>query len=382
MEKRITVWLCRFRDRKALMLQWVDPDSGRTKSRSARTADPKEAERLRAALEYELSHNLFAEASRMTWDRFRELFEAEYVATRRPNTQRCYRDSLDAFEDLCQPARLRSISERTISQYAASLRKRETARSDGNQESTIKVRLQYLRTALRWAAKQKLLANCPAFPVIKVPKNRPQPIPAESFEKLYAKAPDAQMRAFLLTGWLAGLRLSEALALEREPTDKAPYLDLHHHRIVLPPGSAKAGEDQWVPLDPVLRDALLALPDQGPKLFYFRARDGHELSSTTISERIVQLAAKAGVKLTMHALRKGFGCRYAAKVPAQVLMRLMRHSSVAITMDYYANVDQAVMDAVLGPQGQVSTDYRNSFPNSEPSREDSACPKSFTREDF
>ena len=68
-------------------------------------------------------------------------------------------------------------------------------------------------------------------------------------------------------------------------------------------------EDQWVPLDPVLREAL-ALPP----------------------------------------LQRGFGCRYAGKVPAKVLQKLMRHSSIAITMGYYAHVDDAVMEAVLGPQ--------------------------------
>jgi hypothetical protein len=66
MEKRLTVWICRFRDRKALMLQWLDPDTGRTKSCSARTDKPKEAEKARADLEYELNHGRYQEASRMT----------------------------------------------------------------------------------------------------------------------------------------------------------------------------------------------------------------------------------------------------------------------------------------------------------------------------
>jgi hypothetical protein len=61
------------------------------------------------------------------------------------------------------------------------------------------------------------------------------------------------------------------------------------------------------------------------------------------------LAKAAGVKLTYHTLRKGFGCRHAARVPAQVLQRLMRHSSIATTMTYYANIDLAVEEAILGP---------------------------------
>ena len=61
----------------------------------------------------------------------------------------------------------------------------------------------------------------------------------------------------------------------------------------------------------------------------------------------------AGVRLTMRALRRGFGCKHAGKVPAQVLQRLMRHSDIKITMDYYANVDQAAEDHGVGDVGDL-----------------------------
>ena len=49
--------------------------------------------------------------------------------------------------------------------------------------------------------------------------------------------------------------------------------------------------------------------------------------------------------------------------PAQVLQKLMRHRNIKTTMDYYANVDEAVMDAVLGVQRNTS---RNSTPVPHP----------------
>ena len=64
----------------------------------------------------------------------------------------------------------------------------------------------------------------------------------------------------------------------------------------------------------------------------------------------MRLAKSAGVKLTMRSLRRGFGCRYAGKVPAQVLQKRMRHASISTTRIYYANVDDAVEEAVLGPR--------------------------------
>jgi integrase len=87
---------------------------------------------------------------------------------------------------------------------------------------------------------------------------------------------------------------------------------------------------------------------------------------------IARLAKAAGVKLTFKSLRRGFGCRYAGKMPAQVLQKLMRHSNIRITMDYYANVDDAVMEAVLGRQ-------RNSLRNSEPVEGENQDPTTATK---
>jgi integrase len=191
-----------------------------------------------------------------------------------------------------------------------------------------------------------MLPECPRFPTVRVPRKKPQPVPAESFERLVAKAPDANLRAFLLTGWLAGLRLEEAAALEWEDTDQAPWLDLGRGRIVLPAEFAKSVEDQWVPLDGALRGELEALPRQGRRVFRFIRKDGQPLTLNGISQRVIRLARKAGVRLTMHTLRKGFGCYYASRVPAQVLQKLMRHGDIKTTMAYYANVDHAVEQAV------------------------------------
>jgi integrase len=61
------------------------------------------------------------------------------------------------------------------------------------------------------------------------------------------------------------------------------------------------------------------------------------------------MAKRAGVKLSMHRLRKGFGCRVAkvlGKGNAPILHTLMRHKSMQVTMDYYASVDDVVQDAI------------------------------------
>jgi integrase len=351
-EKRVVVWVQHFADRPYLMLQWHDPQTGKRKSKSAETCNPLDAERKRADLEDELNNGPHRDASSLSWERFRELFEAEFVAGRRANTRRNYRAALDLFERVCGPKTLCSVTERTVSAFAAGLRALPGHGGETMRDSTIKIRLQALRTALRWAADQKLIPECPCFPAVKPSKKKPQAVPFESFEKVLAKAEgDPPMRAFLLCGWLAGLRLNEALALEWEANDRAPWLDPARDRIVFPAEGVKAGEDQWVPLDPELWAALDALPRAGRRVFRFDAVDGRgerEVCDITVSARVRDLARSAGVKLTMKSLRRGFGCRYAAHVPAQVLQKLMRHANIRLTMDYYANVDDAAMEAVLG----------------------------------
>jgi integrase len=351
-ERQVVVWIQHCSDRPYLDLRWHDPVTGRPRRKSAGTCDPPEAERRRANLEYELNHGLHKEASGMSWGRFRELFEAEYVAGCRPNTRHNFAATLERFEKICQPGRLRSIDERTVSAFAAGLRKEPGRKrgGEGMMPSTIRVRLQYLHAALNWAVRQKLLPAVPSFPAVKVPRKDPQPVPVEAFERMLDKAPDANLRAYLLTGWLAGLRLTEAYQLEWEPTEQAPYLDLSRNRIILPAEYVKADRDQWLPLDPQLRQVLEALPRQGKKVFRFTSRLGTPLGISGVSQRVSALAERAGVRLSMKALRRGFGCRYAGKVSAHVLQRLMRHADIRVTLTYYANIDNAVEEAVLGAQ--------------------------------
>ena len=65
-DKRIVVWVQQFKDRESLMLQWIDPDTGKRKSQSAGTNLLDVAEMKRTELEYELNHGLHKEASRMS----------------------------------------------------------------------------------------------------------------------------------------------------------------------------------------------------------------------------------------------------------------------------------------------------------------------------
>jgi integrase len=352
--RRVHVWIQRFADRPNLVLQWLDPDTGGRKSKSAKTADQGEAEKARADLEYELNHGLHQERSRLKWERFREMFEDEYLPGLRPRSAEKLVTVLDVFEETIKPSGVASITERTLSQFVRELRQRKRSKHSktvGLAPITIRNYLVAMKTALGWAVGQKLVGKLPAFPTIKVPKKKPQAVPAESFEKLLDKAPTAEWKGFLLCAWWAGLRLSEALNLQWERSDKLPWVDLEGQRIVLPAEFAKGCQDQWVPLHGNLRQALTALPrSSGAWVFSFRSRKtGARLTRVGATNHVLMLAKKAGVKLSMQKLRKGFGTRMAnllGRGGAPVLHELMRHTSMQITMDYYANVDDGKVEAM------------------------------------
>jgi integrase len=352
MSDRIKVYILTPKDRSTLQLQWVDPVTGTRRTKSAETDDLGAAEDARADHEYRLNNGLYQEVSKLDWERFREMFEQEYLAGLRLRTREKYTCVLDVFEQIINPAKLRAVNERTLSLFVKGMRerKKQRTRKVGLAPMTIKNYLIALKTALGWAVEQKLLPSMPKFPSIKVPKKKPQPIPAESFERLLAKAPDDLWRAFLLCGWWAGLRLSEARELRWEASEEWPWIDFEGNRIVLPATFAKSGQDQAVPLHAVLKKTLAKLQRTNELVFPFNSRrGGGRLSRNGCTNRILDMAKQAGVKLSMHRLRKGFGCRVAktlGKGNAPVLHELMRHSSMQITMDYYANVDDVLQAAI------------------------------------
>jgi len=333
------------------MLQWVDPETGQRKTQSAKTADPKEADEARVDLESDLNNGRYQGASKLDWGRFREMFEGEYAALRRTSSQEKFKAVFDVFEETMKPAKLGALTERTISLFVKKLGERKRPGGKvGLARITIRNYLIALKTAFTWACDQKLIVAVPKFPNIKVTKRKPQPVPAESFEKLLGKAPDEFWRTYLLCGWYAGLRLSECRHLRWNESDKFPWVDFTSNRIVLPGVFAKSDEDQWVPLHATLRESLESLQRAGDCVFPFTSRyTGAPLSRNAITHRVLAIAKRAGVRLSMHKLRKGFGCRVAkqlGKGNAPILHTLMRHSSMQITMDYYANVGDALQNAI------------------------------------
>jgi integrase len=335
-DQRITVYVLNSKDRPFLKLEWIEPETGRRRSQSAKTADPGEAEKARADLEYELNHGLHREPSKMPWETFRQLYHDEKLAGAREATRKKAGYVFDAFEELAHPRSLGVVNERMLSRYATQLREKSY------KAPTIQGHLAYLRAALRWAADQKLIPTAPKVVMPKLPKKKIiRKIVAEEFERLLAVAPDDRWTAFLQTAWFTGMRRNEMLDLTWHADEGKPWVDFGQARIWIPAAYNKSDADQWIPLHPELAAILQARRQERGKLFPLSE------SPREVSRTFTKLAKKAGLKITLHDLRRSFGSRYAAVVPAPVLQRLMRHADIKTTLAYYTNVDDVLDEPIL-----------------------------------
>lgn len=303
--KHVRVWVIDRPDRKMLSIEWRDRNGVRH-SQSTGTTDRAEAQRQADRLAYELNYGRLMHATDvLTWEAFRARYEAEHVSGLRPSTQDKIEDVLNLFEEFRQIPSIVDIDETWLSEFAAWMRR------EGYEPPTIKSYLASLRACLHWAMRMKCLDAVPTMPTVRVPKRAPKAVPVDVAERLMEAAPDARWRAFFGLAWWAGMRIGESMRMRWTPSEKHPYVDLVARRIVLPAAFAKAGADQWVPIHPRLAEALEALPRCGDRLFEFTSSTGRRMSRASLSGRVTVMARRAGVCISYHDLRRGFGSRLA-----------------------------------------------------------------------
>ena len=329
----IRVWVQHHVGKTFLYLRWTDPATGKQRSESTGTTDPHEAEEMRAKKEYELRQGIHAEPSKMSWAAFSELYIAERLGSRRPATARKARGIFAKFGE--QIEKLAQVDERALSRYAMRLRE------GGNEPATIVGHLAYLKAALRWAARQKLIPAAPYIDMPRVPKHRRiRTVADDGFARILLACPDDHWRRFVWCAWHTGMRRNELLSLRWETDEKFPWVDFAAKRIYLPARFNKSGVDQWVPVHPDLLAMLDAARQESGWVFPLSE------SAKEVSRQFTAIATAAGVKAKLHDLRRTFGTRFAPHVPAQVLQRLLRHGDIRTTLEYYADLT-GVLDAAI-----------------------------------
>jgi integrase len=352
------------KNRTNYVCQWVDPVTGRKKTRTTGSKVKRDAERFAGNLEKELANGTYHQDIRMTWEAFRTRFEDEYLPGHSKKTRECYATVFNSLERIIDPYLLCNLNEATISRYQSELRKPRARTEDKPKtilsEATVKSNLIHLKAALRWAADQRFI---PVAPKIRVPKNstgmKGRPITKEEYERMLkqvgtikSKTPDEWV--LLLKGlWWSGLRLGEALSLHW--TDESNIcVDLDNELLHIQAHAQKGRRYNQTPMAPEFVDMLREIPPEDREGFIFNpigSRDRKQrIRVDTASKMIAKIGKAAGVKVaespngkvkfaSAHDFRRAFGLRWSRLIMPTELKEIMRHEDISTTMQYYVGED-------------------------------------------
>lgn len=226
---------------------------------------------------------------------------------------------------------LRDISPKSIGGYLADLK------ADGRSPRTMNQHRSDLSAFLAWCVRLGAIESNPCLQVqkssVKVEKRR-RALSVPECRKLLVAAPAdrALVYRFLI---FTGLRRAEAAEVRWGHL----HLEAANPFVELPPDLTKSGEAESVPLVAELADAL-RLHREGA-----RERDRVFDSIPTMDEFRDDLDTAGiehedarGRKVVLHSLRHSLATMLAGSgVPPAIAMRIMRHRSIALTLETYTD---------------------------------------------
>lgn len=393
MRDEIRVTVTRY-GRTNLTFRWVDPETGKRKTRSAGTSNMKEARKAAGILEKELRDGKYTPPSRISWDEFTARYLEDAASRLRPKSQHMVRVTFSVIERYASPHRLADLTDARLEGVAAKLREA------GRSPATIQSYWGMLRAALRWAAKKKMLAVVPSLNVTCPPKMKGRPVEPEEFQRMLNAVPavvgDAAAPSwqFLLRAlWWGGLRLGEALHLYWDREDMiCVRMEGRRPMLRIPGTLQKSKRNELYPMAPELAKLLASVPasERAGSVFKLQweaerlgTRNAGESETVpfpgdlnwacrvigrfgraaqVLTETVTKKDSKTGEpKLvqkyaTAHDLRRSFGFRWSALVMPAVLMKMMRHAQIATTMEFYARGQAEAVSDVAWAAYERQTD--------------------------
>ena len=380
------------RGRKGLYLRYTDPLTNKRIERIAGTTNRGKAQKLAGEWQKELQQGTENDRSKLTWTEFRDSYLELHGSSLSRETQSKIETVLGSFEATIGAHRLTSVTSQHVSKWQAGLR------TDTKSEHTIASYTAHLKAAFNWAKEQGLIAKVPS---IKKPKRastseamKGRPITSEEFERMLAQIVEPYLKPLqhagwkhLLRGlWWSGLRLEESLNLWWDRLDRIS-IDLTSGRPLLriPAEREKGNRDRLYPVATEFAEMILAVPEderRGP-FFTVLTKEGKPYSRSrhAVGRIIAELGRKAGIVVkahqktgekefaSAHDLRRSFGERWAKRVEAPFLQKMMRHSAITTTLRYYssrdaadaaAHIDQAFHRSQPAPVAQVDNQATNS----------------------
>src|SRR5260370_20492897 len=110
---------------KWLYLRYIDPMTGRSVEKSAKTSNKKEATKAAGKWEDELRDGRYKSPLRVTWAEFRERYEQEVLPGLAESTDLKVAGVFEAVERIVKPGKLAALTAERISYFVKVLRSEE-----------------------------------------------------------------------------------------------------------------------------------------------------------------------------------------------------------------------------------------------------------------
>ena len=369
-------WISVFKEsgRKFFYCEIRDPETGRvlgkrstkeTRKREALIAASKIAEKL-------ISGEEDCDDSRsLTFDDFVDRFEKERHSGRRDSTRENMKSTVRKIREVLSPKLLRQFARSSeLSKFEAHLREEELSLY------SVKRHMSNVRTLLRWAHRIELIDRVPFVPIPDakdLERTKGRAISEEEFDRIVRAVPRvvgmlrARSWARLLRGmWLSGLRRKEALALSWDEGPVQVDLSGITPRIVIAKGFEKNRRGGRYPMTPDFFTFLIeefSIEERTGKVFHASSELKPELAYTdhTAGKIVQKIGQEAGVKAgkgrggsihfaSSHDFRRSFGVRWSKRVEEEELRRLMRHSSIETTREFYIGREEDELSSSVWDQ--------------------------------
>lgn len=296
-----------------------------------------------------------------TWDSFLECIR-EKQKHERPGTLRIQKKAISLFVEACHPD-WADITADQVMRY-------ERHVDDGKRDkSTVRMYLASMRALFNYAASRGVIQKVPKFhlPKIKqVSESRGKAVTFAEYQKLRSAAasvvgPENERDWHLLMdiAWESGMRFNELLNLSWENGKNKIFVNLTDDppTIIFPAGLQKNKTYSEMVIIPSLLKLLTSIEPEKRKGYVLNLRGprGTEIRDRNSASRIFRRIAVAAdcyqsagsdETVTMHDFRRAFGTRNSEKYSPAILAKLMRHSSISVTMQFYqrhANKDIAAI---------------------------------------
>lgn len=363
MTKKQWISVYKPRSSKNYYVQVTDPKTKQViGTRSTGQSNEREALKMSGAIaESILSEEVEEKIEVLTWSEFRDRYEEQVLTARRASTAANMASTMNRIEEVLSPRLLKQAAKASkMSEFNASLL------ADGLTLYSVKRHLSNARALFRWAYRMEYLDRAPYIPFPDprdLERSKGRAITEEEFDRIVEVIPKvvgeerARDWTRLVRGlWLSGLRLGEALRLSWDDGDFVVDLNAELPRFRVRKSGEKSKRGGRYPITPDFFCFLIEefQPEERTGLvFHASSKSKPELAYCTnnASRVIVGFGQRAGVKAgigrkgathfaSAHDFRRSFGVRWAKRVDEEELRRLMRHSTIETTREFYTGHEE------------------------------------------